>query len=231
MPPRRKKRRKPNPLRPILLKAVTVILLLPYALTAVYIIVPPVSTLMLADLASLNMPKRYWVPLERISPNLVSAVVSSEDSAFCSHFGFDFNQIQKSIDKAIDGKNFSGASTITQQTVKNLFLWNGRSWIRKMLEAPLTVWMELLWSKRRILEVYLNIAEWGPHIYGAEAAAKYHFASSASELSRQRASLLAAALPDPLTRSASHPGDGLRALALGLELRLAGSAPDLSCLK
>jgi monofunctional glycosyltransferase len=231
MPPRRKKQPKPSPFKARLLRAAATLLLLPYLLAIIYIFLPPISTLMLADLVSLNIPKRYWVPLDRISPNLVAAVVLSEDSAFCDHFGFDFNQIQKSIDKAIGGRNFSGASTITQQTVKNLFLWNGRSWVRKILEVPLTIWLELLWSKHRILEVYLNIAEWGPGIYGAEAAAQYHFGSSADYLSRQRASLLATALPDPLTRSASHPGEGLRALALHLELRITDNTPDLSCLK
>ena len=214
-----------------LLKALIFILLLPYALAVVYIFVPPVSTLMLADLASFRLPRRDWVPLEKISPNLVASVVLSEDSAFCDHWGFDLNQIEKSIDKAVDGKRFGGASTITQQTAKNLFLWSGRSWLRKIFEAPLTLWVELIWSKRRILEVYLNIAEWGPGVYGAEAAAKYHFGLSAAALSRTQAALLAVALPDPIERHPGKPGEYQRAAALALELRVFGHGPDLSCVK
>lgn len=191
---------------PRLKKIIAIILLLPYALTVLYLVVPPVSTLIIADLATLQIPKREWVSLKRISPKLVQSVIVSEDDTFCDHFGFDFGQIEKNLEKAVDGKRFAGASTITQQTVKNLFLWNGRSWLRKILEAPLTVWMEIILPKQRILEIYLNTAEWGDGVYGAEAAARHAFGVSASALSAQQAALLATALPDPLSRSAARPG-------------------------
>jgi monofunctional glycosyltransferase len=212
-------------------KLLALILALPYLLTFVYIALPPISTPMLSDWLALKPVKREWVPLKKISPNLIATVVSAEDGAFCGHYGFDFNQIEKSIGKAVEGKHFGGASTITQQTAKNLFLWNGRSWIRKILEAPLTVWLEIVWPKRRILEVYLNIAEWGPGIYGAEAAARHHFGTSAAHLSTRQASLLAAALPDPITRNARNPEEYQRVLALAIELRTFGHGADLSCVR
>ena len=216
---------------PRLKKIIAIILLLPYALTVLYLVVPPVSTLIIADLATLQIPKREWVSLKRISPKLVQSVIVSEDDTFCDHFGFDFGQIEKNLEKAVDGKRFAGASTITQQTVKNLFLWNGRSWLRKILEAPLTVWMEIILPKQRILEIYLNTAEWGDGVYGAEAAARHAFGVSASALSAQQAALLATALPDPLSRSAARPGPYQRSAAAALASRVAVQMPDVSCLR
>lgn len=207
------------------------LLLLPYALAIIYIVVPPPSTLMLTDLVTFHLPKRNWVPLDKISPNLVKAVLVSEDSAFCDHFGFDFNAIEKSVDKAMDGKRFGGASTITQQTAKNLFLWHDRSWLRKGLEAPLTLWLELTMSKRRIMEIYLNIAEWGPGIYGAEAAARFHFGASAQNLSLPQAALLAASLPNPIRRSAGKPTMGQLVTASVTARRALLASPDTGCLK
>jgi monofunctional biosynthetic peptidoglycan transglycosylase len=214
-----------------LLQWLAIILLAPYALTIVYWFAPPFSMLMLADVATLTLPKRIWVPMRAVSPNLVAAIVVAEDGAFCDHFGFDFNQIEKSIDKAVDGKRYGGASTITQQTVKNLYLWNGRSWLRKLLEAPITVWMELIMSKRRILEIYLNIAEWGDGIYGAEAAAHYYFGTTAANLSLQQAALLAAALPSPLERDAAHPGPYQLSQAVLIASRVQHHGPDISCVR
>jgi monofunctional biosynthetic peptidoglycan transglycosylase len=166
---------------------------------------PPGSMLMAYETLLGNEVEHNWVPLEAISPNLIRAVIVSEDGKFCRHWGVDWVAIGHAIDQAgLDGPR--GASTISMQTVKNLFLWNSRSYVRKALEIPMTYAMELAWSKSRILEIYLNIAEWGPGVYGAEAAARYHFRKSAARLTADEAARLAAALPDPLGRDAGNPG-------------------------
>lgn len=166
---------------------------------------PPGSVLMASEAFWGNEVHHVWVPLQAISPNLIRAVIVSEDGKFCRHRGVDWAAIGHAIDQAgIDGPR--GASTISMQTVKNLFLWNSRSYVRKVLEIPMTYAMELAWSKSRILEIYLNIAEWGPGVYGAEAAARYHFRKSAARLTADEAARLAAALPDPLGRDAGNPG-------------------------
>ena len=151
-----------------------------------------------------------WVPIEEISENMALAVVSSEDNLFMSHSGFDFDQIQKAIEEAEKTGRQRGASTISQQTAKNVFLWNGRSWVRKGLEAYFTVLIELIWSKERIMEVYLNSIEMGPGIYGAEAVAQAHFGKSASKLTRREAALIAATLPNPLKYSSKNPSKYMR---------------------
>ena len=151
-----------------------------------------------------------WVPIEEISENMALAVVSSEDNLFMSHSGFDFDQIQKAIEEAEKTGRQRGASTISQQTAKNVFLWNGRSWVRKGLEAYFTVLIELIWGKERIMEVYLNSIEMGPGIYGAEAVAQAHFCKSASELTRREAALIAATLPNPLKYSSKNPSKYMR---------------------
>ena len=151
-----------------------------------------------------------WVPIEEISENMALAVVSSEDNLFMSHSGFDFDQIQKAIEEAEKTGRQRGASTISQQTAKNVFLWNGRSWVRKGLEAYFTVLIELIWSKERIMEVYLNSIEMGPGIYGAEAVAQAHFSKSASKLTRREAALIAATLPNPLKYSSKNPSKYMR---------------------
>jgi monofunctional biosynthetic peptidoglycan transglycosylase len=165
---------------------------------------PPGSMLMASEVLWGNEVEHVWVPLQAISPNLIRAVIVSEDGKFCRHRGVDWEAIGYAIDQAgLDGPR--GASTISMQTVKNLFLWNSRSYLRKALEIPMTYAMELAWSKPRILEIYLNIAEWGPGVYGAEAAARYHFDKSAARLTADEAARLAAALPDPLSRDAGNP--------------------------
>jgi monofunctional biosynthetic peptidoglycan transglycosylase len=166
---------------------------------------PPGSMLMATETFWGNEVDHRWVPLEAISPNLIRAVIVSEDGKFCRHWGVDWAAIGHAIDQAgNDGPR--GASTISMQTVKNLFLWNSRSYVRKALEIPMTYATEVVWSKSRILEIYLNIAEWGPGVYGAEAAARYHFGKSAARLTAEEAARLAAALPDPLGRDAGNPG-------------------------
>lgn len=151
-----------------------------------------------------------WVPIEEISENMALAVISSEDNLFMSHSGFDFDQIQKAIEEAEKTGHQRGASTISQQTAKNVFLWNGRSWVRKGLEAYFTVLIELIWGKERIMEVYLNSIEMGPGIYGAEAVAQAHFGKSASKLTRREAALIAATLPNPLKYSSKNPSKYMR---------------------
>jgi monofunctional glycosyltransferase len=145
---------------------------------------------------------------------LPSSVVASEDAKFCSHRGVDWDALRDVIDDAEDGEVTRGGSTITQQLAKNLFLWQGRSFVRKALELPLALWIDLVLPKRRILEIYLNIAEWGPSgQFGAQAGAAYAFGRPASSLTPREAALLAAILPNPVARSARNPGPGVRRLA------------------
>src|SRR5262249_3935792 len=147
-----------------------------------------------------------WVSLDQISSNLVRAVIASEDQKFCSHYGFDLDEIDKALDENASGRRLRGASTISQQTAKNLFLGPSRSWLRKGVEAYLTVLIESLWPKRRIMETYLNIAEWGPRLFGAEAAAQANFRKPAARLSPIEAARLAVILPNPRGYSADRPG-------------------------
>lgn len=145
-----------------------------------------------------------WEPLENISPNLQKAVIASEDAAFLKHHGFDFNAIQKAMKSNQKGKKLRGGSTISQQTAKNVFLWQGRSWLRKGLEAYFTVLIEVFWGKERIMEVYLNSIEMGDGVYGAESAAQYWYRKEAASLTRREAAGIAAILPNPRKFKASH---------------------------
>ncbi len=189
--------------------ALLVVLLAPAGLLLLYrLIPPPVTPLMLIRDGKYDY---RWTPLKRIAPALVRSVVTAEDEAFCQHNGFDKAALEKAWDRYLDdddddGRKLRGGSTISQQTIKNLLLWPDRTWLRKGLEAWLTVYMETLWDKRRIVEIYLNIVEWGPGVYGAEAAAQHHFKKSASQLSNHEAALLAAVLPSPLKWSPTRPG-------------------------
>ena len=214
------------------LKWLIALLVMPYVLILLYALpfVHPVSTLMLWDLVTLQGYDRRWVDFEDISPNLVQSVMMSEDGQFCRHSGVDWVQMNGVIQDALDGESTRGASTIPMQTAKNLFLWNGRSFIRKGLELPLALGADLVWSKRRMMEIYLNIAEWGPGVYGIEAAARYHFKTSAAKLTRRQASLLAVSLPNPITRVASKPGRGMKRLAGLVERRAKGSGDYIKCL-
>lgn len=149
--------------------------------------------------------KRSWRPWDELPDDLKMAVIAAEDQRFAEHWGFDTTAIRAALRHNSRGGSLRGASTLSQQVAKNLFLWSGRSWPRKVLEAWFTGLIELFWSKERILEVYLNSAEWGDGIFGAEAAAQHHFQRGAPYLNRQQASLLAAVLPNPRARSASQP--------------------------
>jgi monofunctional glycosyltransferase len=194
--------------------AIIVVLLLPYLLAPLYRVVQPVSTLMLWRWLTGARVARTVVPLERISPTLPVAVVVAEDARFCSHHGIDWQELQEAIEQADDLSEARGGSTITQQVAKNLFLWPGRSVVRKALEFPLALWIDLVLPKRRIMDIYLNVAEWGPRgEFGAEAASRWAFGRSARDLSWREAALLAAILPNPVRRSARLPGPGVRRLA------------------
>jgi monofunctional biosynthetic peptidoglycan transglycosylase len=189
-----------------LLRLAVVLLGLPVALVVLYRFVPPPLTpLMLMRAAGGEPIDHAWVPLARISPSLVRAVIASEDERFCIHHGFDWESIALSWHAYRQGRRLRGASTISQQTAKNLFLWPGRNLLRKLLEAYATVPLELLWSKSRIIETYLNIVEWGHGIYGAEAASRAYFHKPAAMLTAREAALLAAVLPNPRRWSAGRP--------------------------
>ena len=198
----------------ILLLILLAVLLLPYLVTPFYRTGHPVSALMAWRWLKGAPVSRQWVDFNAISPYLPRSVVGSEDAKFCSHRGVDWGALQDAIDDAEDGEPARGGSTITQQVAKNLFLWPGRSVVRKALELPLAMWIDLVLPKQRILEIYLNIAELGPSgQFGAEAASMYAFGRSAATLSAREAALLAAILPNPVRRSARNPGPGVRRLA------------------
>lgn len=164
---------------------------------------PPTTPYILAEGMRLGAVERVWVPMERVAPAMARSAVAAEDANYCLHWGFDMNAIRDALD---DGGS-RGASTISQQVTKNVYLWHGRSWPRKALEAVLTPFVELVWTKRRILEVYLNVAEFDEGVFGVEAAARHYFEVSAADLSAVQAARLAAVLPDPKGRSAAKPSD------------------------
>lgn len=210
---------------------VLLLILLPYALVPLYSVGRPVSTLMLSRWFTGQNVTREWLDLAEIAPVLPLTVIAAEDARFCGHHGIDWNALQEAIEDVQDGEAGGGGSTITQQTAKNLFLWSGRSFIRKGLEFPLALWIDLVLPKRRILEIYLNIAEWGPDgRFGAEAGAQYSFGRSAASLSPQQAALMAAILPNPVTRSARNPGPGVRRMAARYVGRARSNPEIVQCL-
>jgi monofunctional biosynthetic peptidoglycan transglycosylase len=234
MPRRRERlawlRRRPLLRRVALLVALVV--LLPYLFILVYLVpfVHPVSTLMLRDLLAFQGYDRRWVSFEEIAPVLVKSVMVSEDGQFCAHGGVDWGEMRALVTETLQGETTRGGSTIPMQTSKNLFLWNSRSFVRKALELPLAVTSSFVWSKKRMMEIYLNIAEWGPGIYGIDAAARYHFKVPASRLNARQAALLAVSLPNPIDRNASKPGRGLRQLASLIQRRASNSGEYIKCL-
>jgi monofunctional biosynthetic peptidoglycan transglycosylase len=212
--------------------AAAVVAALPFALTLVYAVpgVRPVSLLMVGDLLTLRGYDRQWVPLDDMGSALPHSVMMSEDGQFCSHFGIDLGELNAVLEDAIAGEPSRGASTIPMQTVKNLYLWHGRSYIRKVLELPLAVYFDAVLPKRRIMEIYLNIAEWGPNIYGAEAAARHHFGRSARDLTARQAALLAVTLPSPATRNPAAPGPAMQRTAAVVQRRAAQAGDYVGCL-
>jgi monofunctional glycosyltransferase len=214
-----------------LLAVVLIFLLLPYLLVPVYRIMTPVSTLMLGRWLTGRSVAHSYVPIDRLAPTLPLAVLVAEDERFCSHHGIDWQEIHAAIAAADDIGEARGGSTITQQTAKNLFLWPGRSFVRKALEFPLALWIDLVLPKRRIMEIYLNIAQWGPNgEFGAEAGARAAFGKSAADLDLREAALLAAILPNPVRRNARRPGPGVRGLAAIYQARARGASALTFCL-
>ncbi|HEX9857391.1 MAG TPA: monofunctional biosynthetic peptidoglycan transglycosylase [Paracoccaceae bacterium] len=171
-----------------------------------WVVNPPTTIYIAQESWRLGGVARDWVPMEKIAPVMARSAVAAEDANYCLHWGFDMRAIRAALD---EGAN-RGASTISQQVVKNVFLWHGRNWGRKAMEALLTPVVELLWSKRRILEVYLNVAEFGEGVFGVQAAAQHYFGVDAADLSPSQAARLAAVLPDPKGRNAARPGPFVR---------------------
>jgi monofunctional glycosyltransferase len=207
-----------------------ILLVAPVGAIALYAIVPPPITPLMAlrwlDGAAIG---KDWVPLDRVAASVPRAVIASEDNLFCEHSGFDWHAIGDAAEDYAAGKRMRGASTISMQVAKNLFLWPGRDFLRKGAEAYLTVFVELLWSKRRIMEVYLNIAEWGDGIYGIDAAARAHFGKSASALLPREAALLAAVLPNPREWSPARPTPYIAGRSDAIARRVAQLGPLLGC--
>ncbi|MBK5199589.1 MAG: monofunctional biosynthetic peptidoglycan transglycosylase, partial [Methyloceanibacter sp.] len=216
-PRKRTRRRVRHPwLRRAALVVLGVLAALLLSIVAFRFINPPFTAVMLAEKLKGTTFRRHWVPLEDISRNLPLAVIASEDGRFCVHWGVDWGAVREAID---DGA-FRGASTIPMQTAKNLYLWNGRSYTRKALEMPLAYVLSFIWPKQRMMEVYLNVAQWGPGIFGAEAASRYYFHKSAAELTRREAVLLAVALPSPRLRNPAKPSPRMLRIARAIEARM-----------
>ena len=207
------------------------IVALPLVLVPLYTVVPPISTLMLKDLATFKGYERNWVSYDDISSRGVYSVMVSEDARHCVHNGVDWIEMRKAWNSIKAGGRGRGASTITMQTVKNLFLWNSRSFIRKAVELPLALYADLIWSKRRTLEIYLNIAEWDEGVYGIDAAARHYFNVPASKLTRRQSALLAVSLPSPIKRNPAKPTRGLNRLANKIVARARAAGPYVGCLK
>jgi monofunctional biosynthetic peptidoglycan transglycosylase len=198
-----------------------VVVLLPYVIAPFYRFVNPVSTVMAWRWLRGERVERTFVPLNAMSPSLPLTVIVAEDGTFCRNPGVDLAAMREALTHSDDLADARGASTITQQTAKNLFLWQGRSFVRKALELPLALWLNLVLPKRRVLEIYLNIAEWGPNgEFGVEAASRWAFGHSAREVTPYQAAALAAILPNPIERSARTPSPLVRRLA-GLYTRRA----------
>jgi monofunctional glycosyltransferase len=189
-----------------------------------WLINPPQSNVMLADLMVRQNQQHSWTPIARMSPAILTAVLISEDAGYCDHWGVDWDAAAAALQHG-----GSGASTIPMQTVKNLFLWNGRTFLRKIPEVPLAYLANLIWGKRRLLEIYLNIAEWGPGVFGIEAAAQHHFHTSAANLTSQQATLLAAALPNPIKRNAGHPAQIVRNHAARVRAQFGAGPQTIDC--
>jgi monofunctional glycosyltransferase len=205
----------------------------PIVMTLVYTVIPPpFSNLMILRLFTGNGITKDWVSLDDMSPSLPRAVITSEDARFCEHHGVDWVEFQGVVDDVFDDDEgpIRGASTISMQTAKNMFLWDGRNVARKGLEIPMAYWMDFVWSKRRMIEIYLNIVEWAPGIYGAEAASQFHFHKPAAKLSRREAALLAAVLPNPIKRKAGKPSKRVNSIANRIMGRMNGMGGYLTCI-
>ncbi len=181
---------------------------------------PPITVPMIADAVQGQHVERRWTPLDHIARAMPRAAIGAEDANFCSHNGFDVAAIEAALARNATSRKLRGGSTISQQTAKNAFLWPGRSWLRKGLESGFTVLIEAIWGKPRIMEVYLNIAEFAPGVYGVEAASQHYFGVNAAQLSPLQAARLAAVLPQPIKRDAATPGRYVRRYAGRIEKRI-----------
>ena len=210
-------------------RVLVALVLIPVVLTPLYRFVPPVSTLMIFEwIVRGGAIQRTWVPFNAISPALVTSVIMSEDGKVCSHNGVDWSELGKVLDRAAGPDR--GASTIAMQSVKNLFLWPSRSYLRKAIEMPMALYADAIWGKRREIEIYLNVVEWGPGIFGAEAAARYYFKRGASALSPAQAALLAAALPNPVDRDPAQPSRRVQDLSRIIAARARQAGAYIDCL-
>jgi len=215
----------------LMLKILIGLAIVPLFLILLYSLpfVRPISTLMVKDYVLFQGVDRQWVSIDDVAPVLVNSVMMAEDGQFCSHGGVDWHQLSLVLDR--DGAPSRGASTITMQTVKNLFLWNGRSYVRKGLEFPLALAADAVLSKRRIMEIYLNIAEWGPGIYGIEAAAQHYFKRPASRLNAQQSALLAVTLPNPTLRNPAKPTRNMQRISRIVAGRASRAGPYVTCVQ
>ncbi|MGB8278347.1 MAG: monofunctional biosynthetic peptidoglycan transglycosylase [Methylovirgula sp.] len=214
-----------------LLRLFLLLALILAGLITAYRFVTPISTLMLARMVQQQKIDRIYAPLDAMSSHLIAAVITSEDAHFCHNHGVDWGALREVIDESGEDGPSRGASTITMQVARNLFLWQSRSYIRKALEIPVALALDFVWPKRRILEIYLNIAEWGDGIFGAAAAAKTYFHKTVGALDAREAALLVAVLPDPHHRDPRHPNRPLLLHARVVMSRLHEAAPFLACLR
>lgn len=210
-----------------------IVTLVPFGVLLVYKLdfVRPISTLMVKEALVGAGAKREWVDLEDMAPVIYQSVMMSEDGQFCAHHGIDWNALNQVIDDAIDGERTRGASTITMQLVKNLFLWPDRSFLRKALEIPYAMMAEIVLGKRRIMEIYLNIVELDEGVFGVGAAAQHYFKRSAAKLGPRNSARLAVTLPNPKVRNPAKPSRRLRALAATIQKRARASGAYIKCLK
>lgn len=226
-----RKLRPSRPLWRIVFYAAIALIAAPIVLTPVYAIVPPISTLMIARWLTLRPVDRAWIPLDQMSPALPRAVLVSEDAGFCRHHGVDWGAIRTVMREGGEDGPGRGASTIAMQVAKNLFLWQGAAYVRKPLEIGLAHWIDFVWPKRRVMEVYLNIAEWGPDgVFGAQAGSRRAFGRDASRIDARQAALMAAALPNPIIRDPKKPSARARAHASIVARRARAVGQLASCL-
>ncbi|MEE2951086.1 monofunctional biosynthetic peptidoglycan transglycosylase [Fulvimarina manganoxydans] len=216
-----------------ILAGLLILAAIPAVLTPIYALpfINPVSTLMLRDHFTFRPYLRDWVPLDEVAPVLRYSVLMSEDGQYCRHHGVDWGEMRAVVDQFMEGEETRGASTITMQTAKNLFLWNGRSYLRKALELPLAIYLDLVLSKRRLFEIYLNIVEWDTGVYGIEAASQHYFGRPASELTARQAALLAVTLPNPDDRNPANPTRRQARLADRVQRLAAQSGDYVGCVK
>lgn len=199
-------------------------------LTTLYSFAPPVSTLMIRDLALLRGYERDWIALDDAAPVLVHSIIASEDQTFCTHKGVEWTALRTQFERWWAGEDARGASTLSMQVARNLYLWQGRSAFRKALEVPLALWLDWALSKRRLMEIYINVAELGPQLYGFEAAAQRAFGRSANDLTRRQAGLLVAVLPLPSERDAARPSGRHSSASDRIVTRARGMGAYIGCL-